>query len=55
MILESEMNKRILGIKIITILSVVLCLAFAVLFWLLVKYSESDISAVFKYYAVLGG
>ncbi len=49
------MNKRILGIKISTILSVISCLCFAVLFWLLVKYSESDISAAFISNAVFGG
>lgn len=38
----SKMNKKIFGIKIGTILSVVLCLAIAVVFWLFVKYSESS-------------
>ncbi len=36
------MNRRILGIRIGTVLSVVGCLAAAVLFWLFVKYSEFD-------------
>lgn len=36
------MNKKILGIKIGTILTVVLSLCFAVLFWLFVKYSDSE-------------
>ena len=39
---ESTMKKRVLGIKIGTILTVVLSLCFAVLFWLFVKYSLSD-------------
>lgn len=34
------MNKKIFGIKISTILSVLLCFVFAVAFWLFVKYSE---------------
>lgn len=38
---ESKMKKKIFGIKIGTILSVILCLVAAVLFWLFVKYSES--------------
>ncbi len=39
---ESQMKKKIFGIKIGTILSVVVSLAAAVLFWLLVKYSQSN-------------
>lgn len=36
-----SMNKKILGIRIGTILSVILSLITAVVFWLFVKYSES--------------
>jgi len=40
------MNNKIFGIKISTILSVLLCFLFAVAFWLFVKYSEfSEIEA----------
>ena len=35
------MKKKFLGIKIGTILSVILCFLFAVVFWLFVKYAES--------------
>lgn len=50
------MNKRFLGIKFSTILSVILCLGFAVLFWLLVKYSEAGGSMAFYHISsVLGG
>ena len=38
------MKKKIFGIKIGTILSVILCFFLAVLFWLFVKYSEYDAS-----------
>ena len=34
------MKNKLFGIKISTILSVLLCFAFAVMFWLFVKYSE---------------
>lgn len=36
------MKKKIFGIKISTILTVILCLIAAVVFWLFVKYSESE-------------
>ena len=35
------MNKKILGIKISTYLTVICCAAAAVLFWLYVKYMEA--------------
>ena len=35
------MKKKIFGIKLNTILTVIACLAAAVVFWLLVKYTES--------------
>ena len=41
------MKKKIFGIKIGTILSVILCFFLAVLFWLFVKYSEYDASVAF--------
>ena len=40
------MKKKLFGIKIGTYISVIISLAFAVLFWLLVKYAESDPSAL---------
>jgi hypothetical protein len=49
------MNKRLFGIKISTILSVFLCLVFAIFFWLLVKYTEYDPSAIFRAVTVYGG
>ena len=42
---ESMMNKKILGVKIGTILTVLGSLAFAVLFWLMVKYAGSSASS----------
>lgn len=36
------MNKKIFGIRIGTVLSVVVSLITAVVFWLFIKYSESD-------------
>lgn len=35
------MKKKFLGLKLNTILTVIACLAAAVAFWLLVKYTES--------------
>lgn len=50
------MNNKIFGIKISTILSVLLCFVFAVLFWLFVKYSESASSAALDILpSILGG
>ena len=40
------MKKKLFGIKIGTYISVIISLVLAVLFWLLVKYSESDASAM---------
>lgn len=48
------MNNKIFGIKISTILSVLLCFVFAVAFWLFVKYSEFDQSAVLSVFANSG-
>lgn len=45
---ESNMNNKFLGIKIGTILTVVLSLCFAVLFWLFVKYSSSEPSEALR-------
>ena len=39
------MKKKFFGIKLNTVLTVVLCLVAAVAFWLLVKYSESTAPA----------
>ena len=39
------MKKKFTGVKFSTILSVVLCLAFAILFWLLVKHAAVTESA----------
>ena len=36
------MNKKILGVKIGTVISVLVCFAAAILFWLVVKYAETD-------------
>lgn len=49
------MKKRIFGIKITTILSVIFCLIIAVIFWLLVKYSEQGSLAAFMNIAAHGG
>ena len=49
------MKKRLFGIKLSTILSVVLCFAFAVLFWLFVKYSEADTTAAVRLLPALFG
>ena len=40
------MKKKIFGIKIGSIFSVMLCLIAAILFWLFVKYMESGLSAL---------
>lgn len=42
------MNKKFLGIKISSVLSVLLCFIFAVLFWLFVKYSEAGAASALK-------
>lgn len=43
---ESQMKKKIFGIKIGTILTVIVSLVAAVLFWLFVKYSQADAEQV---------
>lgn len=40
------MNKKIFGIRIGTIISVILSFAAAVCFWLFVKYAESDMNTL---------
>ena len=44
---ESYMKKKFSGIKLSTVLSVILCLIFAILFWLIVKYTESEPRSAF--------
>ena len=41
-----NMKKRFFGIKLNTVLTVILCLVAAVAFWLLVKYTESTDPAI---------
>lgn len=41
------MNRKILGIRIGTILTVALSFFAAVVFWLFIKYSESDATVAF--------
>jgi len=48
------MKKKIFGIKIGTILSVILCFFLAVLFWLFVKYSEYAATAAYIVTSALG-
>ena len=38
------MKKKFSGIKLGTVLSVIICLIFAVLFWLFVKYFDAESS-----------
>lgn len=42
-----SMNKKIFGIRIGTMISVILSFAVAVVFWLFVKYVESDTDMLF--------
>ena len=48
------MKKKIFGIKLGTILSVILCFVLAVLFWLFVKYAEYDATAAIVAVNTLG-
>ena len=46
------MKKKLFGIKIGTYISVIVSLAFAVLFWLLVKYAEADATAALALFSL---
>ena len=47
-----NMKKKLFGIKIGTYISVIVSLAFAVLFWLLVKYAEADATAALALFSL---